>query len=103
MPNGGGHKADPGQLNAGAQAFNQEGTELAQASGKVVPNVAAGQVGTAWQGVAEGYTQAFTRFKDATAKYGTAATQFGGQLTNAASSYSSNEENQQQALKNAEG
>lgn len=102
MPNGG-HKVDPGQLNAGAQAYNQEGTELTQASGKVEPNVSAGQVGKAWQPVAEQYTQAFTRFKDTTAQYGTAATQFGGQLANAASTYSANEEDQQQAIKRAEG
>ncbi|WP_020668382.1 hypothetical protein [Amycolatopsis nigrescens] len=99
MPDGG-YKADPGQVNAGATAFNQEGTELTTAAGKLTATVAAGKVGKAWQQVADPYTQAFAKFKDGITKYGTSATQFGGALSEASRSYSTNEENQQAAIKN---
>lgn len=94
----GGYQADTGRLSAGANAYTQEGSALSQAAGKLTPTVAAGQVGHGFQDVAGKYAEAFGKFKDGVAKYGTEATQFGGALSSAAQRYSDNEQAQQHAI-----
>jgi len=97
MPNGG-YQADTGQLSAGANAYTQEGNELSQAASKLTPTVAAGQVGEAFSDVAGKYTEAFTKFKNGVASFGSKATEFGGSLGSASQKYSANEASQQSAI-----
>ncbi|HJQ47907.1 MAG TPA: hypothetical protein VJ870_16560 [Amycolatopsis sp.] len=95
---GAGYQADTGQLSAGANAYTQEGSVLGTAAGKLTPTVAAGQVGQAFSDVAGKYADAFGKFKNGLASYGTHVTDFGSSLGSATKKYSDNEHSQQHAI-----